>query len=332
MDNIRAVLLQKEPYHHAYLSPTWYSTLIKRRRRALRSRTSVEKDSPLYVVISCDTELDPPCVGAPNKLSKGLKRGLPILLDLLRKFDAMGTFFVTALAAQAFPGTIDLIKEGGHEIASHGFSHRESYDLRYYSKNTRQLSKQELYTKIYTSKKILESVSGRNIRSFRAPFTRISGYTLEALSRIGFHSDASLPNGVFGKVFPYYPSRKRYWTEGDLPIFEIPQSVSPVPSFKQFLFHEPYRVLQDLYVNNIETAKNASNLIVDIAKELDLPAVIHIPSHSWEFVKIDPKRTRILTGKLRRTRLEEFMLHLKSIGAQFVSIETIGHLWTSMDN
>jgi peptidoglycan/xylan/chitin deacetylase (PgdA/CDA1 family) len=326
LSSLKTALLQTNPYHYSYFSPSWYGELLDRSIVLRSVDVAKSEDLPLYVIFSSDIELDIPCRGDPSHLSRGLKQGLPTLLDILKCLDITGTFFVEAIAASNYPEILDMIKEQGHEIASHAFSHYENYcqDRLRIGKFARPMLKRELYQKLERSKEILEKISGKRIVSFRAPFTRIDGQTLRALDELGFLYDSSLPNGVFGRIFSYHPDERKYWVPGKLKILEVPQSVDPKPSFRNFLIHEPYRSFRDLYVENIDRAKNACNEIVLLAGSLGVPAIIHIASHSWEFVKMDFKRAGTVTGELRTKRLKELLSYLKEKEAHFTPIDLYG--------
>jgi peptidoglycan/xylan/chitin deacetylase (PgdA/CDA1 family) len=276
-------------------------------------------------------ELDIPCQGDPSRLSVGINKGLPILLDILRKFDAEGTFFVEAMTGQFFPKLYDLILDQKHEVGSHSYSHNENYagDKYVWGRFARPVNIVEMERLIHVSKRMIEKETGKKICSFRAPFARIDGQVFGILSKAGFLFDSSIPNGVFGRIFPYYPDPRRFWKQGNSKILEIPMSGRPVPSLQQFLKQEPYRTFRDLYVENIEEAKRAFDQLVTAAECVGKPAVIHITSHPWEFVTLRSEIAGTITGRMRIKRLQEFLLFLKQQNVIFVSIERVGRLWKS---
>jgi peptidoglycan-N-acetylglucosamine deacetylase len=55
--------------------------------------------------------------------------GVPRLLALLADFGLRATFFVPGLTADRYPGTVQQIVEGGHEVGHHSYSHRSPVDL-----------------------------------------------------------------------------------------------------------------------------------------------------------------------------------------------------------
>jgi peptidoglycan/xylan/chitin deacetylase (PgdA/CDA1 family) len=334
LSNLKTVLLQKNPYYFSYLSPSWYAELLSRSLIFRDVFVSKTPNIPIYVVISSDVELDIPCQGDPSCLSLGINKGLPILLDLLRKFDAEGTFFVEAMTGQYFPKIFDLISDQGHEVGSHAYSHYENYarDKYVWGRFARPIGIAEMQRLIHLSKRMIEKTSGKKIFSFRAPFARIDGQVFEILSKEGFLFDSSIPNGVFGRISPYRPDPKRFWEQGGSKILEIPMSGRPLPSFSHFLKQEPYRTFRDLYVEDIEEAKRAFNQLIAMAECVGKPAIIHITSHPWEFVNLGSRTTGTITGQMRIKRLQEFLLFMKQLGVHFVSLKTAGVIWNGFQN
>ena len=92
-----------------------------------------------------------------------LLRQTPVLLELFSKYNVKSTFFVVGYFAEKFPKLINEIQEGGHEIASHSFSH---IDLR-------KTSKLEIEKDLIKSFDVLENVTGEKVIGFRAPFFSI---------------------------------------------------------------------------------------------------------------------------------------------------------------
>src|SRR4051794_9257323 len=53
----------------------------------------------------------------------GPRVGVPRLLALLERYGLPATFFVPGETAERWPGTVDAIREHGHEVALHGHTH-----------------------------------------------------------------------------------------------------------------------------------------------------------------------------------------------------------------
>ena len=53
----------------------------------------------------------------------GARVGVPKILELLRQEELPATFFVPGAVAERYPGHIEAILDGGHEVAHHGYTH-----------------------------------------------------------------------------------------------------------------------------------------------------------------------------------------------------------------
>ena len=107
------------------------------------------------------------------------------ILELLDKHQTKATFFVLGWLAQRRGRLVKSIAEAGHEIASHGFSHRMI---------TRQ-SADEFRRDVRKSKHILEDLTGRPVIGYRAPtFSLVEDtkWAIDILSEEGFRYDSSI--------------------------------------------------------------------------------------------------------------------------------------------
>lgn len=107
------------------------------------------------------------------------------ILALLADNGAHGTFFVLGWIADRRPQLVRRIADAGHEIASHGWSHRRLTEL----------TRDEVREELASSKRILEDVSGQVVRGFRAPgFSLTPGleWVFDLLLEEGYLYDSSL--------------------------------------------------------------------------------------------------------------------------------------------
>jgi len=86
------------------------------------------------------------------------------LLDLFEKHEVKATFFVLGYLAEKFPALIKKIHEGGHEIASHSYSHPD----------LRKITKVEFENDFLKSLQIIEKITNEKVLGFRAPFFSIN--------------------------------------------------------------------------------------------------------------------------------------------------------------
>ena len=94
-----------------------------------------------------------------DRLESRVARNVDVLLELLARHDARGTFFVLGWIAERHPGVVQAIAGAGHEVASHGQDHRRV---------THQ-TPDEFRASVRQSKAVLEDLTGTPVLGFRAP-------------------------------------------------------------------------------------------------------------------------------------------------------------------
>jgi len=113
-------------------------------------------------------------------------------LEMLAKYNTKATFFILGEVAKSFPSLVKKIAENGHEIGSHGCSHKQIFEL----------TKEQFRQEITDSKKLLEDIISGHVYGYRAPAFSImpkTKWALEVLVQEGFKYDSS--------VFPIMGSR-----------------------------------------------------------------------------------------------------------------------------
>jgi polysaccharide deacetylase family protein (PEP-CTERM system associated) len=107
------------------------------------------------------------------------------LLAVLGEADTRATFFVLGQVAERHPELVRAVYSAGHEIGTHGDSHRFVYRL------TPDVFRIELEGAI----KMLQDLTGRPVVGHRAPFfsvTKESLWALDVLEELGFRYDSSV--------------------------------------------------------------------------------------------------------------------------------------------
>ena len=141
-----------------------------------------------------------------NPVSKRVLNSTLRLLDLLDEYDQKATFFTLGNVAEKFPQLIQRMAEEGHEVASHGYSHKNIYSM----------NPQEMLEDITKSVDLLEDACGQKVIGFRAPNFSIREHLFpeycEALAANGIRYDSSL----FPMKVIKYGIEKKY----DLTIFK----------------------------------------------------------------------------------------------------------------
>lgn len=112
-------------------------------------------------------------------------RNTRVLLDLLDEHGVKATFFTLGWVAERVPALIKAIAAAGHEVASHGYSHRLIYSQtpREFAEETRR------------SKAVLEDLAQTSVTCYRAAsysITQKSLWALDVLHEEGFTTDSSI--------------------------------------------------------------------------------------------------------------------------------------------
>lgn len=117
----------------------------------------------------------------PSRVEENTER----LLQLFDDHQIKITFFILGWVAEKYPQLVKKIRQQGHEIASHGFSHQLIYT------QTPDIFREETAK----SKRILEDLAQTPITGYRAAsysITRKSLWALDILAELGFTWDSSI--------------------------------------------------------------------------------------------------------------------------------------------
>lgn len=125
------------------------------------------------------------CVDLDAPITERVVRNVDRILEVLDTAGVKGTFFVQGRVAETFPGMVENLVAEGHEIQSHGYSHRALYTM----------TRSELRQELEYAKKSVEDASGTRVSAFRAPdfsILRDNLWALDVLAEVGFEVDSSL--------------------------------------------------------------------------------------------------------------------------------------------
>ena len=89
----------------------------------------------------------------------------PKVLELLKKYSAKASFFCIGKNAEQYPDILNLIKQNGHTIGNHSYSHLNAF----------KTSKTEWLNDVFKQSPISES------HFFRPPYGKINPFTLKQL-------------------------------------------------------------------------------------------------------------------------------------------------------
>lgn len=146
------------------------------------------------------------------------------LLDILAEHDTHATFFTLGWVAERFPGLLQRMVDEGHEVASHGWSHVRVVNQ----------GPEEFRADVTRTKALLEDVSGRPVRGYRAASYSIGSrnlWALDVLAETGHDYSSSIfpiRHDLYGMPeaprFPFHPD--------GLSLLEVPLTTVMVGSRK----------------------------------------------------------------------------------------------------
>ena len=114
-----------------------------------------------------------------------VERNVERILHMLDTHATKATFFTLGWIAERYPHLVRRIVNGGHELASHGYGHQRASDL----------SEAEFFSDIDSAKKVLEDLSGHEVKGYRAPSFSISEgnlWAFDCLERAGHSYSSSI--------------------------------------------------------------------------------------------------------------------------------------------
>lgn len=200
------------------------------------------------------------------------------LLDLFDESGISATFFVLGWVARRSPQLVREIHRRGHEIASHGMSHKLVYNQ----------TPQEFSDETYESKALLEELIGAPVLGYRAStysITKRSLWALDILHEAGFVYDSSIfpiRHDVYGIAdAPQVPARLT--TPKGASIVEFPMSTAPMFGARLPVSGGGYFRLLPYWLTRAGLRK--------LNLQLDRPFIFYL--HPWE---VDPDQPRIRTS------------------------------------
>ena len=193
------------------------------------------------------------------------------LLEILDRRNVRATFFVLGWVAERHPHLVAHIRSAGHEIASHGFSHRRVYEL----------SPEAFRNDLDRSLQALTAAGAGSVLGYRAPEWSINDrslWALELLAARGFVYDSSMtPLRLIGNPSYRQTPHTRATPSGEL--MEFPPLVGrrlgqnyPLGGGWGLRMHAPRTVLREIEARN----------------ERGVPVALFV--HPWE---LDPEPPRV---------------------------------------
>jgi peptidoglycan-N-acetylglucosamine deacetylase len=230
-----------------------------------------------------------------DRLPSRVEQTTDALLDLLDRCGVRATFFVLGWIADRHPALVARLLAAGHEVGSHGFSHRRVYEL----------TPDGFADELEWSARALNAAGVPRVVAFRAPEWSINDrslWALDVLVRRGFEYDSSMtPLKLIGN--PSYPQRPHVRRTAAGEIAEFPPLVArrfgqnmPLGGGWGLRMSSPAAVAREVERRNRE----------------GVPAVLFV--HPWE-IDADPPRVALPAGRrfAHYFRLDGFHARLEQI-------------------
>ena len=160
------------------------------------------------------------CIDFDAPITERVVKNTEKILAILDRRNVKGTFFMQGRVAETFPKLLQLLVAEGHEIQSHGYSHRP----------VDKMNREELKLELELARKTVEDACGVQVTAFRAPDFTINKenlWALEVLVETGFTVDLSIfpmrthRYGISG--YPTVPHRMSLPNNTD--ILEVPVAI-----------------------------------------------------------------------------------------------------------
>ncbi len=209
----------------------------------------------------------------PQNPQSQIQESTKSILSLLEKYKQKATFFVLGPVAQKHPEIIEEIFNAGHEIASHGYSH----------KTLNELTPQEFEKEIIETNEIIEKIIGKKPIGFRAPNFSLNHKTkwaLDILKKHGFKYDSSLfcRNASFNSSIAEIPSSLGgiYFRVLPFKTYLYLIKNKPAPYFHPYDFFPPSQIKSIPWMKRkikYWGTKNALNKFEELLKRFDFNSI-----------------------------------------------------------
>ncbi|MDD4002585.1 MAG: polysaccharide deacetylase family protein [Clostridia bacterium] len=291
----------------------------------------------ITVLIGVDVETD---VGSFTPFYEGVKKGVPILLDIFKETKIKATFYFTGESAKKNAEIAKMTAKSGNEVGCHSLYHETVGDELFPIPGVKPLLPFEVESRLKLATEWVQEASGIRPISFRCPRLWGSTAVINALEKLGYTSDASYPMYFYREQFaPYYPSREDWTKTGDSAVLEIPNFADMVMKSNDSPLERDRDQWPQFRTEGAEFVLKKIEGFVNFLKQKDLPAVVCLYIHPWEFIPckksyyfgeatVIPDEFIIKnTGDKAITELKKLIKGLKAIGAEFNTAKDIVQMW-----
>lgn len=213
-----------------------------------------------------------------------VERNVERILRMLDDHDTKATFFTLGWIAERYPHLVKRIVDAGHELASHGYGHERASDL----------SEDAFFRDVDSAKKLLEDLSGLEVKGYRAPSFSIGERNLwafDCLERAGYRYSSSI-----------YPIKHDHYGMPDAPRFahEVRTGLLEVPVTTARFFERNWPASGGGYFRLMPYGM--SRWLLQRVNEHDRQSAVFY-FHPWE---IDDQQPRI-SGINAKTRFRHYV-------------------------
>ncbi len=213
-----------------------------------------------------------------------VERNVDRILLMLEANQTKATFFTLGWIAERYPRLVRRIVDDGHELASHGYGHQRVSDL----------TEATFSADIELAKKLLEDISGQEVRGYRAPSFSIGEgnlWAFDCLERAGYRYSSSI-----------YPIHHDHYGMPDAPRFahRVRAGLLELPVTTARFFDRNWPASGGGYFRLLHYALSRW-LLQQVNQRDRQPAIFYF--HPWE---IDAGQPRI-TGISAKTRFRHYV-------------------------
>ena len=213
-----------------------------------------------------------------------VERNVGRILEMLDRHQVKATFFTLGWIAERYPELVREMARRGHEVASHGYAHQRASDQ----------SRTDFLDDITRAKAILESLSGQEVRGYRAPSFSIGTgnlWAFDCLVEAGYRYSSSI-----------YPIKHDHYGIPDAPRFmhEVRPSLAEIPATTIRAFSRNWPASGGGYFRLMPYA--LSRHLLQRVNEQDQSAAVFY-FHPWE---LDPQQPRV-AGASAKARFRHYL-------------------------
>ncbi|MFG0331834.1 MAG: XrtA system polysaccharide deacetylase [Maioricimonas sp. JB049] len=210
------------------------------------------------------------------------------MLEIFRRHETHGTFFILGLLAEKYPEVVRDIAAEGHEIGSHGYSHKAVFNI----------GPETFRDELKRSVGLLEDITGQPVRGYRAPdfsVTSDSLWALDILAEEGLEYDSSI-----------FPVRMRRYGIDDVPrhMYRLDNGLIEIPMSTVMLAGRRWPVAGGGYLRLLPWAMTR-RAIRQLESE-QIPTIVYLHPYEVDPDELDeiewpvPLKTRLTQGLNRR--------------------------------